>query len=107
MTYLKGEAAANRAAYRMGKGLDRVYTGMTDATKARIDATVVDSVAMLQGRPRSPEETRAAYELTDSQARDWIASNDVFAGVTVEQVLADNRLRIMAARLALKLKGDE
>lgn len=49
------------------------------------------------------DELFAAYELTDDQALDWVTSQPCFAHVSVNTVLMDDRLRVLAARHAMKV----
>ncbi|QDP60518.1 MAG: hypothetical protein Unbinned338contig1000_11 [Prokaryotic dsDNA virus sp.] len=49
------------------------------------------------------DEAFMAYELTDEQARDWVTSQPCFAHLTVNAVLMSDRLRVLAARHAMKV----
>ncbi|WP_386681921.1 hypothetical protein [Loktanella sp. R86503] len=100
--YLPGEAQRNREAYRRDKGFDRPLEAISQATKDRQDAHASRLAADLLGTVTA-DEAFLAYELTDEMARDWVTSQPCFAHLTVNAVLMSDRLRVLAARHAMKV----
>lgn len=95
------EAYRNKVSYRMGKGLhsvEPVSAKTIAAGEARLDKFMADFWETV-----TPDEAFAAYELTDDQALDWVTSQPCFAHLTVDRVIRDDRLRVLAARHAMKV----
>lgn len=75
---------------------------ISQETRDRQDANARQAAADLLGTVTA-DEAFMAYELTDEQARDWVTSQPCFAHLTVNAVLMSDRLRVLAARHAMKV----
>lgn len=75
--------------------ISQVTRDRQDANAARIAADILGTV--------TADEAFAANELTEAQAWDYVTSQPCLAHLTVPRVLGNDRLRVLAARHAMKV----
>ena len=94
----RARAMRNKAHHNLKSGNLRSAVSESQERLRQSYGSIVESIAANKGQPKDEAEAKAAKRLTEKQADRWINSDAIYSKVTVTEVLADDRLRVLAAR---------